>query len=53
MAGKRGFEMSWSVIISIIILVGLLALYLVFSGVGAKSIGNALNYFKELFRFGG
>ncbi len=53
MVTKRGFELPWSVIISIIILVILVVLYLVFSGNAAESIGNALDYFRELFKFGG
>lgn len=52
MRGKRGFELSWNVLVPLVILVLLLVLYLIFSGVAAKSISNAFNFIKNLFRFG-
>ncbi len=53
MFNKRGIELPWIVLVPIIVLLALLVLYLVFSGIAGDTIGNALRYLKELFRFGG
>jgi len=53
MISKKAFELPWNVLIPLIILVALLMLYLVFSGTAGNTIGNALKYIRDLFRFGG
>ncbi len=53
MLDKRGYELPWNVLVPIIVLVALLVLYLIFSSISGESIGNALKYLKEIFRFGG
>ena len=53
MENKKGLELPWIVLVPLIILVALLVLYLIFSGTAEDSIGNALKYISDVFRFGG
>ncbi|MDO8508885.1 MAG: hypothetical protein Q7S27_04340 [Nanoarchaeota archaeon] len=51
--GKKGFEMPWTVLLPLIVLVALTVIYLVFNGTAGKTIENALRYIGDLFKFGG